>query len=299
MKYFNVLPLYLLAALPLVGCGNQSDRQNLNDSEEQSSSTRYVCTPDVLMRNDALAPTDAPLLEASQSVKLIGGSKTGTGSLGGHRFTKVKTKSGDTGWVSTSFLKTAPCGEGSSSRRGSGSISGSVLHFTGDKPGVLAMLDAIAYSEFRNNPEATTARAYNLLFGYKYFSSFARHPDTVVCTDICSAAAGRYQIMPDTWSEAQNYIANNKISEIPWMTGRLPDFSPASQDKMAIYKIWYRFAYAQLRRLSYNDNVNLRSVTDKLALEWASLPGNVYGQGGVNWEEFKKYYWSRFSFYSK
>jgi len=299
MKYFNALPLYLLASLPLIGCGNQSEPKELNVSEELSSSTRYVCTSDVVMRNDALAPTAAPLLQVSQVVQLIGGSKAGTGSLAPHRFTKVKTKTGATGWVSTSFLKTAPCVGGGSSQSGSGPISGSVLHFTGDRPGVLAMLDAIAYSEFRNNPEATTSGAYNLLFGYKYFSSFARHPDTVVCTDICSAAAGRYQIMPVTWNESQTYIANNKISEIPWLTGRLPDFSPASQDKMAIYKIWYRFGYAQLRSLSYNDNVNLRSVTDKLALEWASLPGNVYGQGGVNWEEFKRYYWSRFSFYSK
>jgi len=297
MKYFNALPLALLTAIPFIGCGIQKDPQTLNNSEELSSSTRYICSSDVILRNDTLGSTTAPLLQPSDAVRLLGGSKKGSGSTAGHYFTKVKTNKGNTGWVSTSFLKTAPCVGGGSSN--GGPIPGSVLHFTGDKPGILAMLDAIAYSEFRNNPEATTAGAYSLLFGYQHFSSFSRHPDRVVCTDMCSAAAGRYQFMPVTWSESQTYLANNKIPEIPWMKGRLPDFSPASQDKMAIYKIWYRFAYAQLRSLSYNDNVNLRSATDKLALEWASLPGNVYGQGGVNWEEFKKYYWSRYNFYKR
>ena len=297
MKHFHALPLYLITALPLIGCGTKKDLQSNNVSEELSSSTHYVCSSDVLMRNDALEATDRPLLQSSDAVQFLGGSKSGGGSLAGLHFAKVKTKSGATGWVSTSFLKTAPCARGGTSH--SGSIPGSVLQFTGDRPGVLAMLDAIAYSEFRNSPEATTAGAYSLLFGYQHFSGFARHPDRVVCTDLCSAAAGRYQIMPVTWNESQSYIANNKISEIPWLTGRMPDFSPASQDKIAIYKIWYRFAYAQLRSLSYNDNVNLRSVADKLALEWASLPGNAYGQGGVSWEEFKSFYWKRFNFYSK
>jgi muramidase (phage lysozyme) len=230
-------------------------------------------------------------------VTLLGGSKSGTGSLAEHKFTKIKLDNGSSGWISTKFLKTAPCVAGNSLN--AGSIPGSVLHFTGDRPGVLAMLDAIAYSEFRNSPEATSARAYNLLFGHRFFSSFARHPDTVICQDLCSAAAGRYQFMPVTWEESQNYIANNTISEIPWMRGRLPDFSPASQDKMAIYKIWYRFAYGQLRTLSQNDNVTLKSTTAKLAPEWASLPGDFHGQGGVKWEEFKQFFWKRYTFYNK
>lgn len=74
-----------------------------------------------------------------------------------------------------------------------------------------------------------------------------------------STAAGRYQIIRPTWLTAKGALS-------------LPDFSPESQDRAALWLIEKRGAL---------DDVKEGRVTDavaKVRREWASLPGSGWGQ---------------------
>ena len=134
---------------------------------------------------------------------------------------------------------------------------------------VRAFLDALAWAE-------GTARApepYRVCYSYKHtIRSFADHPTITGewkgepldslgprYAGLKSTAAGRYQIIVGTWREAKRALG-------------LPDFSPESQDKAAVYLI---------RRRGALDDVmagNLQAAVDKCAAEWASLPGSTSGQ---------------------
>ena len=77
-----------------------------------------------------------------------------------------------------------------------------------------AWLDMIAYAEGTDRNKSRGG--YNILFGGGRFSDLTRHPDKVVkAPGIASAAAGRYQFMPDTWKAVSTAL-------------KLPDFSPAA-----------------------------------------------------------------------
>jgi len=277
----------LFLAIIMVGCGVPSP-----SAESSSASVRYVCADDVTLRNEDLSPINTDTYISQRTPR---GSKVemqedqpkqGDGDLKGHTFIRIKFAAKYYAWISATFLKTMPCK--------SHDENNSVLHFSDESPGILAMLDTIAYSEFRGHPEATQASAYSTIYDFHKFYSFQTHPRILVCSTHCSDASGRYQFMSTTWSDSNRYLSQNHISEIPWLHGPLTDFSPKSQDKMAIFKIWWRFGYTSLKKISYGDNDTLWAVTKKLSLEWASLPGSPYGQGQIDWESFKKYYWSRY-----
>lgn len=126
-----------------------------------------------------------------------------------------------------------------------------------------AFLDTIAYSEGTDKPgQPSLDRGYDVLVGGALFSGYADHPRKLVDLPrlgIKSTAAGRYQIL------ARFYDAYKK------QLG-LPDFSPASQDKIAIQLI---------RECKALDDVNAGRVAEALAKcksRWASLPGAGYGQ---------------------
>ena len=286
-----------------VACSSNSSKV-LGTSEDSEISgknavgqVRYVCADDVIPRNEKLEALDdkgSPLLQAGAPVTLLSGQKSGFGDLAGHRFVQVKLKDGKQVWISASFLKASTCA-GTVSK---GRINGSVLHFTGDAPGVLAMLDAIAYAEFRGHSESTSESAYKTIVDYRAFSDFSGHPRLLVRRSD-SDAAGRYQFISTSWDDAQRYISENRISEITWLKGRMPDFSPASQDKMAIFKMWWRFGYTPLKSIRYGDSATLNQVTRRLAGEWASLPGSKYGQGTLDWSTFSSYYWTRYRLYNQ
>ena len=60
-------------------------------------------------------------------------------------------------------------------------------------------LDLLAYAE--GTDKSRTGQGYNVMFGGGTFNDLRRHPDKVVnAPNISSAAAGRYQFMPSTWS---------------------------------------------------------------------------------------------------
>jgi lysozyme len=74
-----------------------------------------------------------------------------------------------------------------------------------------------------------------------------------------STAAGAYQIIRGTWNRLAKAL-------------RLPDFSPASQDRAAIELIRSRGALADVKAGRF------AAAVQKCRREWASLPGAGYGQ---------------------
>lgn len=130
---------------------------------------------------------------------------------------------------------------------------------------VCAFLDMLAFSE------GTAGRGddgYDVNVGGRTFVGYSQHPRIAVKTRWgWSDAAGRYQIMAaipgrirtDTWDWASK-------------AARVTDFSPLSQDKVAIYLIKRRGALDDIRAGRFDEAVA------KCAKEWASLPGAGYGQ---------------------
>jgi len=105
---------------------------------------------------------------------------------------------------------------------------------------------------------------YKRLFGGGTFASFADHPRVLVKKNgYSSTAAGSYQFLSRTWDMTQELM-------------KLPDFSPASQDKGAVGLIAYRGALADVKA------GRLEAAIGKCAYEWASLPGSPYGQPRIS-----------------
>lgn len=126
-----------------------------------------------------------------------------------------------------------------------------------------AFLQMIAASE---GTAGIGDRGYNVLVGSTakqplLFGSYHDHPRTKIQLrqDLVSTAAGRYQIL------ARYFDAYRK-------TLNLPDFSPASQDAIALQMIREQGAYADAVAGRFD------LAVAKCANIWASLPGAGYGQ---------------------
>lgn len=110
-----------------------------------------------------------------------------------------------------------------------------------------AFLNLIGYAE---------GAAYNTLFGGTTFSDYSKHPNKVITVGkLKSTAAGKYQILYKTYLSAKKAL-------------NLSGFTPAEQDKIAVYLIKQQGAY--------NDVLNGRFETavKKCSDVWASLPFN-------------------------
>jgi muramidase (phage lysozyme) len=130
---------------------------------------------------------------------------------------------------------------------------------------IKAFLDMIATSE-------GTALIPNSDNGYKVIvgstsskpilmASYADHPRKLIKINstLSSTAAGRYQVL------ARYYDAYKKLLE-------LPDFSPASQDAIAIEQIKER------RAIPLIVNGDIAGAIARCGNIWASLTGSTYGQ---------------------
>lgn len=130
-------------------------------------------------------------------------------------------------------------------------------------PNERAFLDMIAFSEGTDNgKQATKDRGYDVIVGGSLFKSYADHPRKKIFIPqwkVYSTAAGRYQIL------ARYYDAYKK-------TLRLPDFSPDSQDRIALQMIKEQKALDDVRFGRFE------SAVAKCRNIWASLPGAGYGQ---------------------
>jgi muramidase (phage lysozyme) len=126
-----------------------------------------------------------------------------------------------------------------------------------------AFLDMLAFSEGTDNGrQATKDRGYDVLVGGGLFTGYADHPRKLIRLPrlgISSTAAGRYQLL------SRYYDAYKKQL-------RLPDFSPASQDAIAVQQIRERRAIPDIEAGRIGEAVR------KCKNIWASLPGAGYGQ---------------------
>ena len=117
---------------------------------------------------------------------------------------------------------------------------------------VKALLKLIRYAEHGREDDGV----YFLLYGGKQtFTDIRKHPNKrIKAWGMTSTAAGAYQILYKTWDEAR-------------AKGIVFDFSPASQDKLAVWKIKTRGA------LKFVEEGDIENVVAKLRKEWTSLPG--------------------------
>lgn len=133
-----------------------------------------------------------------------------------------------------------------------------------------AFLSAIDYSEGTSRGGRDP---YRTCYGYAHtIKSFADHPavtgewrgeklDSLGAAYVgkVSTAAGRYQLIKPTWLDCKRALS-------------LPDFSPDSQDRAAVYLIKRAGALDDVQAGRFDDAVA------KCRTIWASLPGAGYGQ---------------------
>lgn len=126
-----------------------------------------------------------------------------------------------------------------------------------------AFLDAIALSEMGSGLLAHSDDGYDVLVGSTaraplLFDSYTTHPD-VYNRRFNSTAAGRYQLLYRYWLAYKDDLG-------------LPDFSPVSQDRIALQQI------KESNALPLIDAGRFADAIAAVAHIWASLPGSTYGQ---------------------
>lgn len=126
---------------------------------------------------------------------------------------------------------------------------------------VCAFLDMIAWSEGTTRVKGSDD-GYNVIVGGALFTGYADHPRKLVNLPnlhLSSTAAGRYQLLMRYFDVYKRSLG-------------LPDFSPLSQDLIAIQQIRERRALPEIAKGNFATAVALCSNI------WASLPGAGYGQ---------------------
>lgn len=127
-------------------------------------------------------------------------------------------------------------------------------------PNVQALLRVIRRGEGTADPDG-----YRRMFGGKLFTSYADHPRTAQTYTLrnggtlTSTAAGAYQFLARTWDETARAMG-------------LKDFTPTSQDWGAVGRIAARGALEDVKAGRFD------TAIEKIAREWASMPGSPYGQ---------------------
>ncbi|TDN70785.1 muramidase (phage lysozyme) [Paraburkholderia sp. BL10I2N1] len=126
-----------------------------------------------------------------------------------------------------------------------------------------------------------TPAGYERLFGGQSFikdygRDFSDHPRILITRTnskgktLRSSAAGAYQIMGYNWGDPAYVIYRKQYG--------IADFTPVSQDRYCVILLKYkRHALEDIK----SGKIQKAVIEDGCNLEWASLPGNDYGQGGV------------------
>ena len=143
-------------------------------------------------------------------------------------------------------------------------------------PNLMAFLDMLAHSEIGPALLAHSDDGYNVQVGGKLFADYSKHPKTVITVIIKgkvvkSSAAGRYQLL------SKYYDAYRKSL-------KLNDFSPVSQDQIALQQIKEQGAIRNIKE------GNIITAIDKCKNIWASLPGAGYGQHENDLNQLLKVY---------
>jgi muramidase (phage lysozyme) len=134
-----------------------------------------------------------------------------------------------------------------------------------------AFLDMVAVSE---GTKGKGDDGYNVIVGGSLFFSYRDHPRKSVyihMIDGWSTAAGRYQVLEWIFDHYKDAL-------------KLPDFSPESQDRIALQLI------KECRALRDIDAGRLDLVIYKCRSRWASFPGAGYGQGETKLDKLRKAY---------
>lgn len=137
-------------------------------------------------------------------------------------------------------------------------------------PSLSKFLDLIAFSEGTSTSRLTVNNGYDVIVtgvdGQEIFTDYTDHPFfnrppklIRVNPPLHSTAAGRYQILYRWWRPYRAQLD-------------LPDFSPASQDAVAIQQIKERYAIDMILA------GNIEGAITACSNIWASFPGNNYGQ---------------------
>jgi muramidase (phage lysozyme) len=128
---------------------------------------------------------------------------------------------------------------------------------------LLAFLDMLAWSEGTDHPrQRTLDQGYDVIVGGSLFAGYADHPRKLIALPklgIKSTAAGRYQLLSRYYDAYKRQLG-------------LADFSPLSQDKIAIQQIRERRALPDIQA------GRIAQAIAKCRNIWASLPGAGYGQ---------------------
>lgn len=143
---------------------------------------------------------------------------------------------------------------------------------------VLAFLDMLAWSEGTRTSRYTKDDGYDVVVGGidspNTFGNYAGHPNILVTVNnqgLKSTAAGRYQLLFRWWKPYRDLL-------------QLKDFSPESQDRVAIQQIRERGALGDIQA------GRVRSAIAKCSNIWASLPGAGYGQREHRLEDLVQQY---------
>ncbi|MBC1218426.1 lysozyme [Nostoc sp. UCD121] len=139
-------------------------------------------------------------------------------------------------------------------------------------PRLSAFLATIRWAE----TGTSEVESYRMLVFNGTFNNFSTHPLKKQCApingkNICSTAAGAYQMLDKSWYDLQPKL-------------NLKDFSPASQDKMAIEYIRRNNA------LSDVEAGNFDAAVCKVGRVWASLICNSYNQNPKSLAQLRIYY---------
>lgn len=137
-------------------------------------------------------------------------------------------------------------------------------------PDLKAFLDLIAWSEGTSTSSITQNNGYDVIVsgvhGPSIFTDYADHPFAkhgsvlvrVGPPVLISTAAGRYQVLAHYWNDYKRML-------------QLPDFSPPSQDAVALRQMSERYVRSII------DPAKAIAAVSNI---WASFPGpgNKYGQ---------------------
>lgn len=126
-----------------------------------------------------------------------------------------------------------------------------------------AFLGTIAFSEGTDNgKQVTHDHGYDVIVGGSTFSDYKDHPRKLIDLPklgIKSSGSGRYQILSGIFDHYKKQL-------------NLPDFSPESQDAIAMQLI------KECRATQDVEDGSIASALVKCRSRWASLPGAGYGQ---------------------
>ena len=132
-----------------------------------------------------------------------------------------------------------------------------------------AFLDMLAWSEGTDNGrQKTRNHGYDVIVGGELFTDYSDHPRKLVTLNpkLKSTAAGRYQLLSRWWDAYRKQLG-------------LKDFSPKSQDAVALQQIKERGALPMI------DRGDIRQAIDRCIIVCLSWAVNHYRDNAIAYKE--------------